>query len=255
MRVTVCQMQDAPDAFASDWAALCRHVAQEQSALVLLPEMPFAAWFGIERAFAQAQWDAAVNAHERWVARLDELAPAVVLSTAPVERGGRRLNEAFVWAHGEATPAHHKRYLPEEDGFWEASWYERGDGAFELVEAAGARVGFQICTELWTLEEARKYGLAGADIVAAPRATPMSTGERWLVAGRAAAILAGAYCLSSNHCGASVEGGFEFAGLGWIIDPDGEVLAQTSDAAPFVTCEIDLERARAAKSTYPRYVR
>jgi len=167
MHVTVCQMHDAPEAFAADWTALCRHVAQERSALVLLPEMPFAAWFATAREFERPQWDAAMEAHRAWRARLAELAPAVVLSTEPVEHRGRRLNEAFVWAGGEAAPAHHKRYLPEEDGFWEPSWYERGDGAFVLSEAGDARVGFQICTELWTLEEARKYGLAGADVVAA----------------------------------------------------------------------------------------
>jgi N-carbamoylputrescine amidase len=47
----------------------------------------------------------------------------------------------------------------------------------------------------------------------------------------------------------------EFAGCGWIIDPDGEVLAVSSDIEPFVTRDIDLDRARAAKGTYPRYVR
>jgi N-carbamoylputrescine amidase len=144
--------------------------------------------------------------------------------------------------------------LPEEDGFWEASWYERGDGAFELADAGGARVGFQICTELWMLDESRKYGRAGADIIAAPRCTPESTVERWLVAGRAAAMLAGAFCLSSNHAGMS-RGGFKFGGAGWIIDPEGAVLAVTSQAEPVITRDIDLAAARAAKSTYPRYVR
>jgi N-carbamoylputrescine amidase len=50
-------------------------------------------------------------------------------------------------------------------------------------------------------------------------------------------------------------GGDFFAGEGWIVDPEGEVLALTCDAEPFVTLEIDLSRARAAKGTYPRYVR
>jgi N-carbamoylputrescine amidase len=148
----------------------------------------------------------------------------------------------------------HKRYLPDEDGFWEASWYERGDGAFDLAEAAGARVGFQICTELWTLERSRDYGRAGAEIIAAPRATPVSSADRWLVGGRAGAILAGAFCLSSNRAGPS-RSGFEFAGLGWIIDPDGEVLGRTSAAEPFLTRTIDLADAHRAKNTYPRYVR
>lgn len=254
MRVTVCQLSDEPRALELDWARLRAHVEEEKSDLVLLPEMPFAAWFATERAFAAKLWDAAVAEHKRWKELLTDLAPATVLSTEPVERNGRRLNEAFIWRAGRATPAHQKRYLPDEEGFWEASWYERGDGSFALADAAGARVGFQICTELWTLEASRQYGLAGADIIAAPRATPASSVERWLVAGRAAAILAGAFCLSSNRAGAS-KAGFPFAGAGWIIGPDGDVLALTSEAAPMVTRTIDLAEARAAKSAYPRYVR
>lgn len=254
MRVTVCQLSDEPSAFGADWAALRRHVDEHKSDLILLPEMPFATWFATEREFSPKLWNAAIVEHAHWKERLSDLAPATVLSTEPVERDGRRLNEAFVWSAGRATPAHHKRYLPEEDGFWEASWYEQGDGAFDLTDAAGARVGFQICTELWTLAEARKYGLAGADIIAAPRATPASSVERWIVAGRAAAMLAGAFCVSSNRSGMS-RGGFKFGGAGWIIGPDGEVLAVTSEAEPIMTRDIDLAAARAAKSTYPRYVR
>ena len=29
-------------------------------------------------------------------------------------------NEAFVWESGSYRPSHHKYYLPDEDGFWEA---------------------------------------------------------------------------------------------------------------------------------------
>ncbi len=46
----------------------------------------------------------------------------------------------------------------------------------------------------------------------------------------------------------------EWGGLGWVIGPDGDVLATTTRDEPFVTVEVDLEAARAAKWTYPRYV-
>jgi N-carbamoylputrescine amidase len=44
-------------------------------------------------------------------------------------------------------------------------------------------------------------------------------------------------------------------GLGWVIDPEGEVLATTTVDDPFVTVDVDLDVARRAKATYPRYVR
>jgi N-carbamoylputrescine amidase len=254
MRVTVCQLSDERSEFESAWGALCEHVTSEKSDLVLLPEMPFSTWFASVRNFDAAVWEGAVSDHRTWKSRLAELAPASVISTEPVVVGGRGLNEAYAWSSGHATPLHRKRYLPNEDGFWEASWYERSAGVFELTTVVNARVGVQICTEIWWLDESRKYGRRGADLLVVPRATPAASRERWLVAGRAAAIVAGAYCLSSNRSGRS-PAGFEFAGLGWIIDPEGDVLALTSDSQPFVTLDIDLSRPRKAKSTYPRYVR
>ncbi|MCP4625673.1 MAG: hypothetical protein GY850_19465 [bacterium] len=61
--------------------------------------------------------------------------------------------------------------------------------------------------------------------------------------------------MSSNFCGHSIEGS-EFGGTGWVIEPEeGNVLGTTSPDQPFLTVEIDLEVARNAKHTYPRYVK
>jgi N-carbamoylputrescine amidase len=43
-------------------------------------------------------------------------------------------------------------------------------------------------------------------------------------------------------------------GVGWIISPDGEILATTTRDVPFVTMDIDLSVPLAARTSYPRYV-
>ena len=254
MRVTVCQLRDDRDGFAADWSELCAHSRRAKSELVLLPEMPFAPWFAETRTFDPSVWGEAVDSHRRWESRFSELGAPFVMSTRPVDHDARRLNEAFIATPDGATAFHHKRYLPDEEAFWEASWYERGDETFDLVRAMDAAIGVQICTEMWMLDLSRQYGLRGADIIAVPRATPATSRDRWVVGARAAAIVSGAFCISSNHSGTSTAGE-PFAGQGWIVDPDGEVLALTSDAERFVTRELDLRHARVAKTTYPRYVR
>jgi N-carbamoylputrescine amidase len=201
----------------------------------------------------QRVWDAASRAHQAWQERFADLSPAAVLSTFPMSIGSERLNEAFVWESGHYRPVHHKHYLPNEPGFWEATWCSRGDGTFSPTLCAGARLGFLVCTELWSIETARQYGRAGAHLLVSPRASMLATVEKWLVAGRAAAIVAGAYSLSSNRRGQHPQG-IEFGGTGWVIDPEGTVLGMTSQEQPFVTVDVDLERAEQAKGTYPRYV-
>ncbi len=254
MRVTVCELNDAPDAFVRDWEQLVAHVKAESSQLVLLPEMPFSSWFATTNQFDPVLWQQAVGAHDVWLGRLVELVPAVVLGSRPVNEAGRRLNQGFVWDQTAGyRAAHLKYYLPNEDGFWEASWYERGDGSFIPISCGAARIGFQICTDLWFMQRSRAYGKAGVHLIANPRATARPTLDKWLVGGRAAAVVAGAFCLSSNRVSDEASR-VKFGGQSWIIGPDGEVLGMTSPERPFVTIEIDLDQAERAKSTYPRYV-
>jgi N-carbamoylputrescine amidase len=252
LSVTVCELPDDPAAFASDWARLVDHVHAHRTDLIVLPEMPFARWFAVSPLFDRETWDAAVRDHDAWLPRLAELSPATVMGSRPVTRHGVRLNEGFVRSSAVGYAAvHDKRYLPDEDGYWEARWYARGDGAFDLATAAGARVGVLICTEMWSLGDAERYGQQGAQLLVTPRATGRQTVEKWIVGGRAAAIVSGAFSLSSNRSASGGEG--DFGGAGWIIDPDGRVLATTGHDRPFVTERIDLALADEAKRTYPRY--
>ncbi len=221
---------------------------------MLLPEMPFYPWFGASPVFEAHIWEAAVAAHDAWQERLVELAPAIVLGTRPINRGGQRLNEGFCWVQEVGYRiAHHKYYLPDEAGFWEASWYSRGDGSFTPLQCGSARVGFEICTELWAFDRARLYGKDSIHLIVTPRATPRTTLDKWLVGGRATAITSGAFSLSSNHVSSATDA-VHLGGQGWVIAPDGEVLGLTSQEQPFVTMELDLSVAEQAKLTYPRYV-
>lgn len=254
MKVTVCQLSDNKEPFNQEWEELVAHVQSNSSRLVLLPEMPFYPWFARQENFDESIWNAAMLAHEEWLERLPELAPAVVLSSRPVEKGGRRLNEAYVWEPEYGYQGvHGKFYLPDEEYYWEASWYQRGDSDFPAVQAGEFKVGFLVCSEMWFMEHARGYGKQAAHIIAVPRATPNATRDKWLAGGRTAAVVSGAYCLSSC-CAGPLDEPLALGGQGWVIGPDGEVVGTTSRDDPFLTAEIDLREAERAKNTYPRYV-
>ena len=246
--MTVCELRTSPGALEQDWAGLVAHTAEQGSDVVVLPELGFAPWFAAERPGSDAAWTASVAAHAGWTERLAELG-ATVVGTRPVDRPAGRRNEAYVSTPaGPVRPLHDKSYLPDEPGFWEASWYGRGDGGHQVVEVGELRMGVLVCTEMWFLEHARAYGRAGAHLVLTPRVTPASSLEKWLAGGRTCAVVSGAWSLSSN----SAEP--EHGGLGWAIDPEGVVVATTSRDRPFVTVEVDLAAVDAAKAGYPRYV-
>jgi len=255
MKITVCELKNDMDVLEQEWQMLVDHVESERGDLVLLPEMPFFPWIAQTNHVDAEVWQASVNMHERWLSRFTELAPAMVLSSRPIIKEGKCLNEAFVWDKVTGYKAvHHKHYLPNDEGWWEASWYEPGEKEFIVTQSRQGRIGFLICTELWFNFHAREYAKQDIELLVCPRATGLFSSDKWIAGGRTAAVVSGAYCLSSNFSPTDGQGN-EWGGSGWIIEPEeGEILGVTSLDQPFLTLEIDLSVAEAAKHTYPRNV-
>ncbi|MFX0070419.1 MAG: carbon-nitrogen hydrolase family protein [Candidatus Hermodarchaeota archaeon] len=253
MKVTVCELHDTLEELEEEWKALVKHVKNKKSDLLLLPEIPFYPWMaGIEK-FDVKIWKEAILTHERWVSRFNSLDEMLICGTHPTLNNGHHFNEGFIWKKDIGlTDVHKKYYLPNEEGFLETTWFEKGEKNFSTTVLNNINFGFLICTEIWFTEHARAYAKQGIQILLCPRASLFSSVDKWIVGGRVAAIMSGAYCLSSNHCGYSSQG-FKFGGTGWIIEPEnGDVLGTTSSKNPFLTLEIDLKLADNAKAIYPR---
>jgi N-carbamoylputrescine amidase len=255
MKVTVCQLDNRAAERDRMLAELARHIDSEGSQLLLLPEMCFADWLAADREADRGRWLAAIKSHADYILELGGLGAEAVIASRPiVNDAGSFRNQAYLWTpEPRILPIHEKYFLPDEAGYWEASWYQRGPLEFEHCEALGLRIGVQICTEMWFFEWARHFARQRVELLCVPRATPHKSVKRWLAGGQAAAVCAGAFCLSSNLW-TPPGGKVDCGGLGWIISPEGDVLAQTSEDAPFVTVEVDPQVARQAKTTYPRYV-
>jgi len=256
MKVTVCELPNDWIHSEADQEKLYRHLESVNSDLLLLPEMPFYSWLAGTRDVDAVLWAKAVDAHQEWIERLDEFNVPLVAGSRPILQNGVSHNQGFIWSKTAGVAGvHQKYYLPDEKGFWEATWYRRGDGVFNVATINEITFGFLICTEIWFTHWARKYSKAGMDILLCPRATPSTSSDTWVAGGRAAANVSGAFCLSSNFSGPHIPG-MRFGGTAWVIEPEeGNVMAITSAKEPFVTVEIDLGLAKKAKKTYPRYVK
>ncbi|GCE07266.1 carbon-nitrogen hydrolase family protein [Dictyobacter aurantiacus] len=250
MKVTVCEFPDERKAFAQVWEEFVVYVREQRSELVLLPELPFSAWFARTPSFDEQVWQRAQREHDEGMGALSALSPATVLGTHLVTEEGRHFNRGFCWTPDVGYQGvHDKYYFPNEEDFYERNWFDRNRRDFSLVRPGGElAIGFLICTEVMFNEWARYYGRQGANIIAAPRASSMNY-ERWIVALRMAAIASGAFVISSNRVDEHL-----FLGRGVIINPEGEVLAVTSRQEPFITLDIDLEESARAKRSYPRDV-
>lgn len=251
MRLTVCELPHERNALDAAWAALCRHTRDNSSELVLLPEFSMVEPVWESEVFDAGRWRAAEALTDAWIERFGELGAPQVISTRPTTIDGRRYNQGYLWSAGAGLRLLRRKYfLPSEPGNWESCWFERGDEEFPEFQAGALCFGLNICTELWALETYSSYANGNAQAILSPRATAASTTAKWLSAGVVAAVRSGAFSVSSNRVDPSGACG----GVGWIIGPDGRVLASTSAKAPFATVDIDLAAALAARESYPRYI-
>ena len=97
MKVTVCELPDDRRAFIPAWEALIDHVREQQSDLVLLPELPFTAWFATTPRFDAEVWQKAQDEQDRMTDSLSALAPATVLGTSMLIEDELHLNRGFAW--------------------------------------------------------------------------------------------------------------------------------------------------------------
>ncbi len=253
LKLTVCELPTnlSPDHTA--WADFARRIEHTQADLALLNEMPFGAWIAREPRFDADLAAASIEAHESALPALRQL-PAAVIGSRPIRGRIKLCNEAFLLADGVYRPIHHKHYFPQEEGFFEETWFAPQRPGFDVTEYRGLRIGVLLCTELMFTEWARHYRRQGAHVIVSPRASGNSM-RRWDVAARMAAIVSGCYVLSSNRVSHGANSGQHFGGHGFAYSPTGELLNETSEATPLLSVNIDVSLVAEAQRSYPCNVR
>ncbi|CAH2801517.1 MAG: hypothetical protein CBARDMAM_4387 [uncultured Caballeronia sp.] len=235
------------------WDAIRRSIESARPDILVTNEMPFGPWLAEHANFDAQAAQRSIALHEHALDALRGLGVAAVISSRPVAFDNHLANEAFVLESNAYRMIHHKKYFPQEPGFFEEAWYVRGAGGFDCVQVGQVKVGVLLCTELFFNDRARAYGRDGADLIVTPRATGTSL-ARWKTTGTMAAIVSGAWFVSLNRHGQGAFGQ-QFGGARFLVSPDGVLLEETSEATPLRVVMIDLDAARAQKAQYPCYVK
>ena len=164
---------------------------------------------------------------------------------------GRRHNTALVFdARGALVATYMKIHLPDEPGFHEPCHYQPGSAVAEPIHAFGLAVGIQICSDINRPAASHALAAAGAVAILHPRATEAATYERWKLVLRSTAITTCAYVLSVNRPGP--EQNVPIGGPSVAIDPNGDVLVETTDPIAVVT--LDDRLLQEARRRYPGYL-
>ena len=133
-------------------------------------------------------------------------------------------NTAFViGTTGEILGRYRKVHVPQIPMWEEKSYFKPGNLGFPVIETPFARIGIQLCWDVFFPEGFRSLALDGADIIFAPTASAfIQSHERWDRAIAAAAHSNGLFIFRVNRIGGAV--GQEFYGRSFCVRPDGDMV-------------------------------
>lgn len=229
------------------------HAREAGATLALLPEIPLNPWSPATRDARDEDAEPPGGPRQQILSNAARTVGIGVVGGAIVcDPGtGARRNTALVFdAAGALVASYAKVHLPDEDGFHEPSHYEPGETMAEVIRGFALPFGIQICSDMNRPEGTHVLGAMGAAAILNPRATQSSTFERWKLIFRANALTSCAYVLSVNR--PRPEQGVSLGGPSVAVDPNGDVLVETSEPVSVVT--LDESVIAAARKRYPGYL-
>ncbi len=220
--------------------------------LAVLPELPLNPWSPATKVPSDADAEPMDGPRSRIQAEAAaEAGIGLVGGIIHRDEAGRRTSRALVIDRSGAVVAtYEKLHLPEEDGFWETSHYEAGIEPPRRIDAFGVPIGVQLCSDNNRPEGTHILGAHGAMAVLNPRATEEATYQRWKVVFRANAMTSACYLLSVNR--PHPEQGVPLGGPTVVVDPRGDVVAETTDRLVLAT--LDAQAVHDARRGHPGYL-
>lgn len=235
--------------------ATLKEAKAQGACLAILPELPLNSWCPATKEVNDDDAEGSGGWRQRIMAvTAAEVGMGIIGGAIVKDSGtGQRFSHAFFFrSDGTRMGSYRKIHLPEEEGFWETSHYEAGKKPPPVVECQGGiKVGIQLCSDVMRPSMFQMLAERGAELIAAPRATPPESYDRWKLVLQANAITANSFVISTNR--PRPEGGVDIGGPSVAIAPNGEILAESTD--PVTVVSLDRSVMEAAQAGYPGYLK
>lgn len=183
----------------------------------------------------------------------------IVGGTVPIAAS----DDKHVWAAcqlyndtGEVVARYNKVHLfdvrlEESDETYNESETIEPGSAISVVDTPFGKLGLAICYDLRFPELFRSMADEGVEVIAIPSAFTAITGKaHWETLLRARAIENLSYVIASAQGGYHVSGR-ETYGHSMIVDPWGVILDELSSGSGFVVADLDLQKVRDTRRSFP----
>jgi predicted amidohydrolase len=254
--------------------ALMERAAGDGAALVVFPELALTTFFpryymeDDAEVLAWFEREMPNEATRPLFDRATALGVGFNLGYAELTPDGHRFNTAIlVDRAGEIVAKYRKVHLPGHDAYdperafqhLEKRYFEPGDLGFPVWRTMGGVMGMMICNDRRWPESWRVMGLQGVELVMLGYNTPsvnsQKTGEgpQHRLFHHKLSVQSGAYQNATWAVAvakAGVEDGHPLIGGSIIVDPNGEIVAETaSEADEVVVADVDLDACAFGKTT------
>ncbi len=161
---------------------------------------------------------------------------------------------------GTMVGRYRKMHIPDDPLYYEKFYFTPGDLGFTVAKTRYATLGVGVCWDQWYPEAARLFALHGAEILLYPTAIGWIPAEKeefgktqlesWQTAMRAHAIANGLFVGAANRVG--TEGGLQFWGNSFVVDPNGAFLGSAGHAEEDVLMvECNLAKLDVVRTHWP----
>lgn len=244
--------------------AIAVKAAGKGAAVVVMPEMSVTAYTCADLFHNAVLIESAVKALE-YIARETAGLDTVLVTGAPVMKGGCQYNCAVVIARGHIIAVIPKSYLPNYNEFYERRWWQPADDALSavtvggfsdvpfgrnlLIDVNGVKVGVELCEDLWTaIPPSSRHALAGAEVIVNLSASDDVIGKyaylRGLIAQQSARCLAAYVYAGAGYGESSTD--LVFDGKA-VIAENGRIMQEGrrwQSSSQLVMADVDIEALR-----------
>lgn len=263
LRAAAVQLRSGIEPAANRAAAmpLLREAAAAGARFIATPECTMVLDRDKARMLAtvgSVQIDQEINA---WGAAAQELGVWLLLGSGSVDAGnGKVFNRSFLYdPSGKVAVTYDKINLFDVtlgggETYRESDTFEGGSKAVLVSGPMDARIGLTICYDLRFAPLYSALARAGAEVIAAPAAFTVPTGQaHWETLIRARAIETHCFLIAPAQ-GGKHEDGRSTYGHTMIVDPWGKVIAKLDHDQPgFIVADLDLDSVATARAKIPAW--
>ncbi len=210
-----------------------------KSDLFVLPELFASGYLFEDRAELLSLAEDLEGPTARQLKQLSQSKACAIAAGFPELAGDRVYNSMMLVEAGELKAVYRKAHLFAA----ETTLFDKADGDFQVVQAAGAKLGLMVCFDWVFPEAARSLALKGAQVLVHSANLVLPFCQKAMVT---RSIENGVFTLLANRVGSDHRAGAEltFTGGSEIVSPKGELLATAPlDRPACITAEFDPRQA------------